>query len=123
MRVFATKPFQKFARDNNIDSESLCKAATEISSGLVHANLGGGVYKQRVARKGRGKSGGFRTIICFRVQTAAFFVYGFAKNEMDNIAPENLHQFRKLAEYLLGLSAADLKRAIEEGKLFEVKCD
>ena len=41
----------------------------------------GGVIKQRLAREGQGKSGGFRSIVLFRRGEKAFFVYGFAKSE------------------------------------------
>ena len=50
---------------------------------------GGGVFKQRIAREGGGKSGGFRTIILFKVGGHSFFVEGFAKNEKTNVTPRN----------------------------------
>jgi hypothetical protein len=34
---------------------------------LVDADLGGGLIKQRVARKGKGKSGGYRMLVAYRV--------------------------------------------------------
>jgi hypothetical protein len=64
--------------------------------GLIDADLGGGVIKQRVAREGEGKSGGFRTMILFKTGTRAFFVHGFAKNKMDNISDNDLVLLRRL---------------------------
>lgn len=75
----------------------LCAAISEVSRGLVDADLGGGVVKQRIARQGGGKSGGFHTIILFRVRESAFFVDGFAKNEQDNIRDDELVAFKMLA--------------------------
>jgi hypothetical protein len=85
MRIFVNKQFRRFAVENALSDASLCKAVREISTGLAHANLGGGVYKQRIARKGQGKSGGFRTIIFFKAPKVAFFILGFAKNAQDNL--------------------------------------
>lgn len=60
---------------------ALCQAVRGAERGLIAANLGGGIIKQRIARPGQGKSGGFRTLIVFRAGTRAIFVHGFAKSE------------------------------------------
>jgi len=90
MRVFKNKPFARFVRRNEITDEELCKTIKEISRGLIAADLGGGIIKQRIARRGSGKSGGFRTLILLKVQKLAIFVHGFAKNDMENIRRMNL---------------------------------
>jgi len=61
MRIFKNKPFARFARKNEIDDSELCDAIQDAVRGLIAADLGGGVIKQRYARPGQGKSGGFRT--------------------------------------------------------------
>ncbi len=81
MRIFKNRPFERFARKARLEDEILRKAVADAERGLVDADLGGGVIKQRIARQGGGKSGGFRTIILFRLGERAFFVHGFAKNE------------------------------------------
>ena len=68
MRVFKNKPFARFARKARITDAVLCAAIADASRGLVDADLGGGVVKQRIARQGGGKSGGFRTIILFQIE-------------------------------------------------------
>jgi hypothetical protein len=80
-----------------IDDSELCEAANQAQQGLIAADLGGGVIKQRIARRGRGKSGGFRTVILFRRGLKAVFIYGFAKNERENIGREELLTFRNHA--------------------------
>jgi hypothetical protein len=75
-----SKLFRRFANENELSDTALCGAIRELSAGLIHANLGGGVYKQRIARAGQGKSGGFRTVIFFRAGQRAIFILGFAKN-------------------------------------------
>ena len=79
MRTFKTKAFMRFADKAGISDVVLCRAVRQAERGLVAADLGGGVIKQRIARSGQGKSGGFRALIVFRAGTRAIFVHGFAK--------------------------------------------
>lgn len=123
MRVFKNKPFARFARKNEIDDEELCKAVDGAHRGLIDADLGGGVIKQRVARRGAGKSGGFRAVIVFRVGELAVFVHGFAKSEVENIRPDELSALKKLASEILAYPQNALEKAVQSGALMEVKCD
>jgi hypothetical protein len=122
MRVFKTKPFARFAGAEGIADEELCEAVARANKGLVDADLGGGVIKQRLAREGQGKSGGFRSIVLFRQGRRAFFVYGFAKSERDNIKRDELAAFRKLAKTMLALDDAALAAAIRNGTMTEIMC-
>lgn len=123
MRIFKNKAFTRFARKAEIDDASLCKAVKDAEKGLLDADLGGGVIKQRVARNGSGKSGGFRTLILFRIGSLAFFVHGFAKNERANISDDELVALRKLAEVMLRYDEAALSLALANKTLIEVICD
>jgi len=123
IRIFINKPFALFARKNDISDLDLCKAIQDANSGLIGADLGSGVIKQRIARKGSGKSGGFRTLICFRARRRAIFVHGFAKNEMENIRPDELTALKRLATAMLAYRSDELDMAIASGTLAEVKCD
>jgi len=123
MRVFKNKPFARFSRKVRIPDAALCAAVAEASMGLFGADLGGGVVKQRIARQGAGKSGGFRTIVLFRLRERAFFVHGFAKNEQDNIRDDELATFKMLAAQLMAYEDAALTRAVANGSLVEVMCD
>ncbi len=120
MRVFRTRPFGRFARSEDITDSVLREAVARAEEGRIDADLGGGVIKQRVARPGEGKSGGFRTIILFRRGERAFFVYGFAKSDRDNIAPDELKAFRKIATEMLKLDDRALIAAMANGTLTEV---
>lgn len=120
MRIFKNKVFTRFAKKSGISDAALCKAIMEAEKGLIDADLGGGVIKKRVAREGKGKSGGFRTIILFRTGTRAFFAYGFAKNERDNIDNDELTEFKRLAEIMLNYSDSELVHAINKSILTEV---
>lgn len=120
MKVFKTKSFSRFAQKERLDDATLLQAATDAAAGRIDADLGGGVIKQRVARKGGGKSGGFRTIVLFRRGSHVFFVFGFAKSERANISKDELTAFRKLADSLLIQGPGQLQSAVEAGELIEV---
>ena len=122
-RIFKNKSFARFARKSGIAGASLCKAVADAEKGLIDADLGGGVIKQRVARDGAGKSGGFRTLVLFRLGSRAFFVHGFAKKDKANISDDDLVALRELAAIMQAYNDAELDRAIENKLLVEVSCD
>ena len=93
-----------------------------VKEGAIDADLGGSVIKQRLARKGEGKSGGLRSVILFRSGDRAFFVYGFAKSDRDNIRRNELQAFRKLADEMLSLDDRALAAAKRNGTIMEIKC-
>jgi hypothetical protein len=120
VRIYKTRIFARFARKVKLDDTALAGAVADIERGLISADLGGGVIKQRIARPGGGKSGGFRTIILFRTEIRAVFVYGFEKNAKDNIDAAELAAFRRLASQLLARDDGEIETALEAGALIEV---
>lgn len=123
MRLFKNKGFARFARKESVRNSDLCKAAADVAADHYDADLGGGVFKQRVARPGGGKSGGFRTIILFRKGRHTFFVHGFAKNAKANVTEKELEALKLLADRLLVFGEKEIKVAVEAGELIEVFCD
>jgi len=89
----------------------------------VDADLGGGIIKQRVARAGQGRSGGYRLLIAYRSGNRAVFLYGFAKSERDNIEEDDLETLREIGEAWLEAEEKQLEHAIKEGLLKEVDYD
>ena len=79
MRIFKTRGFARFARKERLGDRELREAIARAERGIVDADLGGHVIKQRVARSGQGRSGGYCTVIAYRSQTRAVFLFGFAK--------------------------------------------
>ena len=122
MRVFKTKPFARFAHHEGIADAELCDAIRRAEDGLIDADLGGGVIKQRLAREGQGKSGGFRSIVLLRRGEKAIFVYGFGKSDRDNIRRDELKAFRKLAGEMLALDDKALAAAMKNGTITEIRC-
>lgn len=92
-------------------------------AGRFDADLGGNVFKQRVARDGSGKSGGFRTIVVFRIGSDCFFVHGFAKNDKANVTTRELKALKALAKVLTGLSTEAIAAALRAGEIVEVGGD
>ena len=123
MRIFKSKWFAKFARKERITDAKLCEAIRNADKGIIDADYGSGVIKQRIARQNEGKSGGYRSIVLFRKGMLSFFVYGFAKSEQDNIDQSDERDFKELAKTLLAISDAELKTLIDSGNYTEVKCD
>ncbi|EAA1960297.1 type II toxin-antitoxin system RelE/ParE family toxin [Escherichia coli] len=120
MRIFKNAWFERFARKNKISDQSLREIVKQADNGLISANLGNGVIKQRLPRVGGGKSGGYRTIIFYRVGMRAFFVYAYAKNERENITATEESTFRKAAPHVLNLTDEQLAQLILQGQFTEV---
>jgi len=120
LRVFKTKKFARFARKEGLDNEMLAEAVANIERGLVDANLGSGLIKQRVARAGAGKRGGFRTLIAYRIGEQAIYLFGFAKNDLANISPEDERDLKDYGALLLALKDKEIERMIKENELWEV---
>ncbi|MGY4752615.1 type II toxin-antitoxin system RelE/ParE family toxin [Pannonibacter sp. Q-1] len=123
MTVFVTKEFARFARKSRLSADRLLQAAAEVMEGRYDADLGVGVFKQRVAREGGGKSGGFRTIVVFKAGDHSFFVHGFAKSDKANVSAKELKALRQLADVLLGFSGEELRTAQSGGELILVTRD
>jgi hypothetical protein len=123
MRIFKTKWLARFARREGIDDQSLRAAIERAEQGLIDADLGGGLIKQRVARPGRGRSGGYRMIVGYRVKDRAIFLFGFAKNMRDNLEDDELLSLREKAEIWLATDGTRLQKELEIGNLQEIKDD
>lgn len=120
LRIFKDAWFCRFARREKIRDAALKDAIARAEKGIIDADLGGGVIKQRIARPGQGKSGGYRSVILFRKGELAFFVYGFAKSDRENIAPDEVDGFRKLAKGYLALSEKQIATMLKDERLKEV---
>ncbi len=123
MRIYKSKWFIRFAKKERIPDTKLREAVENAEKGLIDADYGDGLIKQRIARPGEGKSGGYRSIILFRKGDRSFFVYGFAKSDQDNIDKSDERDFKELAFVLLNASDEQLADLVERGAYQEVQCD
>lgn len=121
MRIFKHRSFNQWAKSEGVSDKLLKKAIDEMGKGLYEGNIGSGLYKKRVALPGRGKSGSHRTLIAFKKEEVAFFIYGFAKNNRDDINEKEEKIYRQLAKDFLNMDESTIKKMIENNKLFEVE--
>jgi hypothetical protein len=122
VRVFKNTWFTRFAAKEGIaDGELKAIVNDVLEAEQAEANLGGGVYKVRVARPGEGKSGGYRVIVFFRSGERTFYVYGFAKSSRGNISQKELRKFKENSRRLQALSEAQIEAWLKDGTLYEIK--
>ena len=113
LRLFKTKWLARFSRQERISDQSLVEAIKRAERGIFDADLGGGLIKQRVAREGQGRSGGYRMVVAYRVEERAVFLYGFAKKEKNNIDPDQLASLQDIAAAWLAADQEQIEAAIE----------
>ena len=122
-RIDKNRWFAKFASRERISDAALVAAVEQANSGLINADLVGGLIKQRVAREGGGKSGGYRTLVFFRHEERAIFAFGFAKSSKANLNSVELQTYKQAAKIVLALMQAQIDTEVREGRLFEVDDD
>ena len=120
LRIYKLKAFARFQRREGLADAGLAKAVRSAEEGLVDADLGSRLIKQRVARAGQGKSGGYRTVLAFRRGERSVFLYGFAKSERANIDDDEHGALRDIVRTYLELDVKKIEAAIAAGELLEV---
>lgn len=123
MKVFKRKDFARWQACERLLDAALCKAVREMENGLIDADLGGYLYKKRVARSGGGKSSGFRTVLSARVGSRYVFLHGFPKSDKANITQVERKALQYSGRVFLNLPAEALTKAQQMGVLLEVCCD
>jgi hypothetical protein len=123
MRLFKTRWFTRFARGEGLGDDRLIEAVRRAERGLVDADLGHALIKQRVARRGAGRRSGYRILITYRPKRRALFLFGFAKNERDNISAAQLRDLAAIASEFMAAHEGALDDQVAEGKLMEIDYD
>lgn len=120
LRIFKTKPFSRFAKRERITDSMLYEAVERAEKGILDADLGGNIIKQRVAREGQGRSKGYRVLIAVRIKKRYVFMHGFAKNEKGNIENDELDALKTYGAAWLNADEKIIKISLKEGKLEEI---
>jgi len=120
MKIFKYRTFHQWAKAEGLEDAVLEKAVNEIENGLFEANLGSGLYKKRIARKGQGKRSSYRTLIALKTGNKSIFMYGFSKNVKENITDKEKEIYQNLAKHYLNATADQLDKLIKLGQLIEV---
>ena len=112
-----TKWLNKWANKNNVSDKNLLEAINNLEAGLSTVSLGSGLFKVRVAIN----SGGIRTIIVYKQNDRAVIVYGFAKNEKDNLSKPELLALKALSKDILKQNRESLELAIKNNIFIPIK--
>ncbi len=118
--MFKTKAFARIARKEALGDKALAEAIGDIERGLIDADLGGGLIKQRIARTGQGKRGGFRTLIAYHFGKRAIFLFAFAKSDQANISPEDKRDLKDYGAMLLALTEEAIDLMVNNSELQEI---
>lgn len=119
-RVLKVPVFNRWMLKSGLTDRALIKAVDEIKNGLIDADLGGGILKKRLALPGRGKRGSARTLLASNKRGRWVFLFGFQKNERDNISRHELEALQELSSDLMMFSEPDISLAVSRNELFEV---
>ncbi len=116
-----TKWFNKWASKNKMHDSALESALNDLLQNKGVSNLGGNLYKIRVSKVTGGKSGGYRTLVAYKKDDFAIFIYAFAKNEKENLKRDELTLLKKLSGDLTSLDTVEIKRQIILGNIIELE--
>ena len=117
MNAFESRWFKRWSKKNGLKKADLLDALERTINGSGVVNLGGNIYKIRVAKNGQGRSGGFRTILIFKKGKRSIFIYGFEKNDQDNIDKGTLADYKKFAVTFLNYTDDDINRLVNNGTI------
>jgi hypothetical protein len=115
-------------RKERLPEATLCRTAREILAGTLgagEADLGGGLFKKRVARPGGGKSGGYRMIVAYRPPRTerVLFTYAFAKNAASTLTPQGHETLVKVAKAFVEADDGQIVKLLASQDVSEVACN
>tara|TARA_B100001564_G_scaffold339648_1_gene332605 strand:- start:199 stop:582 length:384 start_codon:yes stop_codon:yes gene_type:complete len=120
-RIFKTSWINKFANKYHICDAMLATTPELISNKKSCINLGGSVYKCRIARKNQGKSRGYRIYVIHKKKHHFFIVTGFCKSVRKNITPKQETELKEIAPFYYKLTDADINKLLQNNKLIEIE--
>jgi len=121
VRIFKYARFSRFAGKQGINDDELLNIVDQLEAGQSDADLGGGVFKMRIARPCEGKSGGYRVIVFFKSGERTFYVHGFAKSNMANISKKELVKAKRQAKTLFAMTDTQIQIALKERVFEEIR--
>jgi hypothetical protein len=119
--VYLTKQAQKWAKSNGVTNTALKDAAAEVAAGQNDGDQGAGVYKKRIAAKrGKGKSGGSRTLLAWNHGDRVVYMFGYDKSEMGVVPKKALKAFKDAAKVWKAQTDEEMKKAVEAGHVKKI---
>lgn len=122
MRYLINKIFQKDLKNYKLGQEYIKDVLGNIFAGRAKV-LGACIYKIRAARKGKGKSGGFRNIFFWKKDNLIIFCQLFPKNIKENISKDEMTGLKKLSKVYSELTKDEIKEMIKTKTLEEIHYD
>jgi hypothetical protein len=128
MRVFAVPQVSRLMRKERLSDAILCRAARDLTAGVLRAgeaDLGGGLYKKRLARPGSGKRGGYRAIIAYRAPKTEriLFAFAFAKSAAATLTPQEQEALARAAGSFVDADDRQLAVLLQSEDVREIACD
>jgi hypothetical protein len=112
-RTFKTAWFAKEARKAKITDSDLCKAIGQVMQGQAD-DLGGGVYKKRL------NDNMHRSLVLAKAGRYWVYPYLYAKKDRENIEPDELAGFKKLAKYYATKTDKEIAIELKNEDLLEI---
>ena len=122
MRYLTNKTFQKDLKDYKLDDNYLHDVLDDIFKGRAQS-LGAKMYKIRAARKGQGKSGGFRNIFFWKEGELIIFYLLFSKSEKDNLSLDEKKALKLLSEDYSNHTESEINTKIRNKVFKEINYD
>lgn len=128
VRVFLVPQVAKLMRKERLPETALCGTARDVLAGTLRvgeADLGGGLFKKRVARPGGGKRGGYRVIVAYKPPRTerVLFTYAFAKNAASTLTPQGHEALAKVAKAFVGSDDGQVAKLLASQDVIEVVCN
>jgi hypothetical protein len=123
MKIVLTREFSRLALKLGLGWDKLRDAVRRADSGLIDADLGAHLIKQRIARAGAGQSGGYRAILFYRKADRAVFLHVFEKSNKANLTKSELAAYRDFATALAQLDGNSFKALVATQGWKEIEDD
>ena len=121
MQIYKTKQFARFAKNQNINDNTLIEAINRAQKGNINTDLKGGIIIQRIHRKGQGKREGYRTVIIFKQNEKSFFVGAYERKNKNRLDKNEIKQYQKIAAVIQKWKETDIAKAIKDGRIIKVE--
>ena len=109
MKAYLPKSFQREAKSDGVSDEDCREAIRRAERGLIDAELGGRLIKQRIPRGNQGAAKGSRAVVFYKRGEVAVFLHIFSKSDKANLRKSELAEYLKLAKALEELTESKLQ--------------
>jgi hypothetical protein len=108
MNAYLPKSFQREADSNGVSDEDWREAIRRTESGLIDADLGQGLIKQRIARGNQGAARGSRAVVFYSRGKVAVFLHIFPKSKKANLTKSELVIYSRAGQEFAKLTDKEL---------------